>query len=80
MSELLTPWRQQEGFLVSELLTPVEVCELLRVRPRTLEDWRLGRSGPNLPFVRLGRSIRYRRNDVQRLIDSSVHNAQGSGV
>lgn len=60
-----------------ELLTPVEVCELLKVRPRTLEDWRLGRSGPNLPFVRLGRTVRYRRDDVQRLIDDSVCQQQG---
>lgn len=58
---------------MSQLLTPVEVCDLLKVRPRTLEDWRLGRSGPALPFVRLGRTVRYRRDDVQRLIDGSVH-------
>lgn len=58
---------------MSQLLTPVEVCELLKVRPRTLEDWRLGRSGPALPFVRLGRTVRYRRDDVQRLINDSVH-------
>lgn len=62
---------------MSELLTPVQVCELLQVRPRTLEDWRLGRSGPALPFVRLGRTVRYRREDVQRLVDDNVQNAQG---
>lgn len=62
---------------MSELLTPVEVCELLKVRPRTLEDWRLGRSGPNLPFVRLGRTVRYRRDDVQRLIENGVCQSQG---
>ena len=62
---------------MSELLTPVQVCELLQVRPRTLEDWRLGRSGPALPFVRLGRTVRYRREDVQRLVEDNVQNAQG---
>lgn len=62
---------------MSELLTAVQVCELLKVRPRTLEDWRLGRSGPNLPFVRLGRTVRYLRDDVQRLIDDNRRNAQG---
>lgn len=57
---------------MSELLTPVEVCDLLKVKPRTLEDWRLRRSGPELPFVRLGRTVRYRSDDVQHLIDSNV--------
>ena len=65
---------------MSELLTPVEVCDLLKVRPRTLEDWRLRRSGPNLPFVRLGRTVRYRRDDVQRLIDGSMQNVQGGAA
>lgn len=62
---------------MSELLTPVEVCDLLKVRPRTLEDWRLGRSGPALPFVRLGRTVRYRREDVQGLIEASVQAVPG---
>lgn len=60
---------------MSELLTPVEVCDLLKVKPRTLEDWRLRRTGPNLPFVRIGRAVRYRSDDVQRLIEDSVHAA-----
>lgn len=63
-----------------ELLTPTEVCELLKVRPRTLEDWRLRRTGPNLPFVRIGRAVRYRAEDVQRLIADSVQNAQGGAA
>lgn len=62
---------------MSELLTPVEVCDLLKVKPRTLEDWRLRRTGPCLPFVRIGRAVRYRREDVQRLVDDNVQNAQG---
>lgn len=54
------------------LLTPAEVADLLKVKPRTLEDWRLGRAGPALPFVRLGRTVRYRAADVQRLIADCV--------
>ncbi len=69
---------------MSELLTPLEVAALLKVKPRTLEDWRLGRSGPHLPFVRFedSRTVRYRREDVQRLIDISVqpsHGGHGGG-
>lgn len=57
---------------MSELLTPLEVCTLLKVKPRTLEDWRQGRSGPNLPFIRLGTRVRYRADDVRALIESNV--------
>ena len=62
---------------MSELLTQIEVCDLLKVKPRTLEDWRLRRTGPNLPFVRIGRAVRYRVADVQRLIDDNVQDVQG---
>lgn len=62
---------------MSGLLTPVEVCDLLKVKPRTLEDWRLRRTGPNLPFVRIGRAVRYRSDDVQRLINDSVCDRAG---
>lgn len=63
---------------MSELLTPVETADLLKVKPRTLEDWRLRRTGPNLPFVRIGRAVRYRADDVQRLIDDSTQDVQGA--
>lgn len=57
---------------MSELMTPLEVSALLKVKPRTLEDWRQGRSGPSLPFIRLGNRVRYRADDVRALIDTSV--------
>ena len=43
-------------------LTQPELAELLRVSERTLEDWRLTRSGP--PYSKLGRHIRYNIDDV----------------
>ncbi len=58
---------------MSDLMTPLEVSKLLNIRPRSLEDWRQGRSGPSLPFVRVGKLVRYRREDVQRLIDDNTH-------
>ena len=61
----------------SPLLTPRETAELLHVRPRTLEDWRSRATGPALPFVRLGRAVRYRRADVERLIESSTQQRGG---
>jgi excisionase family DNA binding protein len=52
----------------SELLTPAEVAALLRVEVQTLSVWRCsGRGG--LRFVRVGKSIRYRRADVLDFIE-----------
>ncbi len=47
-----------------ELLNTAETAAILRIGKSTLEQDRCyGRLG--LPFVRLGRSIRYRRSDVE---------------
>jgi phage terminase Nu1 subunit (DNA packaging protein) len=55
--------------MTHELLTEKEVAELLRLRPRTLQDWR--QRGVALPYIRYTeRGIRYRRRDVERFIDS----------
>lgn len=58
---------------MAKLLTPAQVAEKLSVAPRTLEDWRARGTGPSLPFVRLGRTIRYREEDVDKVIDGNMH-------
>lgn len=44
------------------LLTQAEVAVLLGVPERTIEDWRLTKSG--LPWLKLGRHVKYERDDV----------------
>jgi excisionase family DNA binding protein len=46
-----------------DLLEPEEVARMLGVSVQTLSHWRSSRARP-LPFIRLGRLIRYRRDDV----------------
>ncbi len=47
----------------NDLLTPEEAARFLNVRPNTLAIWRsTGRY--NLPFVRVGRLVRYRLDDL----------------
>lgn len=48
-----------------------EVAEYLRTTPNQLNRLRFEGRGPQ--FVRLGRSIRYRWEDVHRWVDESVH-------
>jgi len=52
------------------LLTSAETAALLRVPPRTLEAWRARRIGP--PYLRLGRRVAYRADDVDQWIAGRV--------
>lgn len=53
----------------TNLLTPQETSELLRVSPKTLTRWRYFRQGP--PFLKLGRAVRYSRDDLDRYLAGS---------
>ncbi|HYQ71563.1 MAG TPA: helix-turn-helix domain-containing protein [Gammaproteobacteria bacterium] len=46
------------------LMTGKEVAAMLKVSPRTLEQWRAQRTGPT--FIRLSQNtVRYRRADIE---------------
>ena len=49
----------------SPLLTDEEACNYLRIRQRQLYSWRM--QGV-IPFIRIGRSIRYRLRDLDSAI------------
>jgi excisionase family DNA binding protein len=54
-----------------DLLTRAEVAALLGLKTQTVAKWAL--SGKHLPVVRIGgRIVRYKRSDVERLLDKSV--------
>jgi len=57
---------EREQRLEPLLLTPREVCALLRIGRTTL--WELRRSGL-LKTVYVGRSPRFRREDVEELVE-----------
>ncbi len=58
--------------IAEALLTEAQTAEILNVSMRTLQAWRLKDQGP--PFVRFGRSIRYRRDQLLDWI--SAHTVQ----
>jgi excisionase family DNA binding protein len=52
-----------------DLLSEQEAAELLTVAPGTLSVWRsTGRY--NLPFLKVGRKVRYRRADLLAWLDN----------
>ncbi|WP_429649227.1 helix-turn-helix transcriptional regulator [Skermanella aerolata] len=56
------------------LITPLELAERLKVKPRTLQDWRSSGKGPQ--FVRAGRAIRYRQSDIDAWLQSQVERVE----
>ena len=55
------------GHEASNLMDSKAVAAYLGVKVETLAQWRLRREGP--PFVKAGRSIRYRLGEIQRWLD-----------
>jgi excisionase family DNA binding protein len=55
------------------LMTQRQVAELTHISERTLERWRV--IGSDLPYVKLGYRVMYRREDVEKWIDSHVVNS-----
>lgn len=58
-----------------DILNSAEAAEYLRVTPHTLAIWR-SEKRYDLPFVRIGRFVRYRREDLRRFIDSHMQTRQ----
>lgn len=54
-----------------ELLTPDDVAELLGVTIHTLAVWRCEKRY-NLPYVKVGRLVRYRRSDLITFVESRM--------
>ncbi len=54
-----------------KLLTPEEVGDLLGVTEHTLANWRCERRH-NLPYVKVGRLVRYREEDVDAYIEQQT--------
>ena len=54
-----------------QLLSPADLSALLEVDERTLAVWRVQRRGPD--FVKLGRTVFYRRADILAWIELNVN-------
>jgi excisionase family DNA binding protein len=53
---------------MGELVTEIEAARILGVQRQTLAIWRLHRE--NLPFIKVGRLVRYRLSDIESWVSS----------
>lgn len=51
-------------------LSEAETADSLNLQRKTLEDWR--REGLELPFLKIGRSVRYRLSDVLAFLERNT--------
>jgi excisionase family DNA binding protein len=61
---------------MTELVSVKEAAEAMRLSPHTLRAWIIQR---RVPFVRLGRRVLLRREDMEALIDKNLVEAQDKG-
>jgi excisionase family DNA binding protein len=55
-----------------QTLTPAQAADILGLSKGTLEVWRsTGRY--NLPFIKMGRYVRYRLSDINEFIESRTY-------
>lgn len=53
------------------LATPEEAAELIKISVATLQKWR-STGENNIPFVKIGRSARYKVSDLKAYVDRHV--------
>ncbi len=62
--------------LTDHLLTPPEAAAYIGVTENTLSVWRcVGRYA--IPFIKVGRLVRYRRSDLEAWLESRTQNNGG---
>jgi hypothetical protein len=55
------------------LLRPAEVARALAVEEHTLAVWRCAEAGPrHLPFIKIGGTVRYRKSDLDALVENGL--------
>lgn len=61
-----------------QLLTEDEAAVVLAIKPQTLAAWRC-RGAQSLPFVKIGRAVRYRVSDLEAWMEKRTATCAVSG-
>lgn len=62
----------------SNLLTPEEAALYMGIQPKTLATWRSTKRY-GLRYVKLGRSVRYRLEDLEKFITEGLNGSHNNG-
>lgn len=62
----------------NQLLTPPAAAQYLGVSKDTLSVWRCTRRYP-IPFIKVGRLVKYRVSDLDAFLDTRTHNNRVEG-
>lgn len=64
----------QTGQLAHKLVDTIQAAEYLgNLKPNTLEGWRV--SGKGVPFVKIGRLVRYRLEDLDAYLTAQTRSS-----
>ena len=63
--------------IIDQLLDTLEVARLIGVHPQTLSTWRSQSQGPR--WIKVGRKVKYRPNDVGDWLDQNVRTSTRPG-
>jgi excisionase family DNA binding protein len=66
------PTTRQVAAALSELISSDQAAEYLGITRKTLEVWRSTRRYP-IPYIKVGRLVRYRKSDLEAFLLSRVH-------
>ncbi len=61
---------------MTQYLKPHQVAELLQLTERTLANLRSEKRG--IPFVKVGRAVRYRKKDVEAYLEKNYNQTKDS--
>jgi excisionase family DNA binding protein len=56
---------------VRELVSRKEAADILDVQPQTLAKW-ASVQRYDLPYIRVGKAVRYRRSDLQKFLERNT--------
>jgi predicted DNA-binding transcriptional regulator AlpA len=66
-----------EGSATDQLRNEAEAANILGVKPTTLQIWRSTRRYP-LPYIKVGRLVRYRQSALDAFLVSRTHSAEAA--
>lgn len=69
------PTTQQVASALSELISSDEAAEYLGITRKTMEVWRSTKRY-NIPYIKVGRLVRYRKSDLEAFLISRVQGGE----